>query len=68
MSTYLNKDGSLDWKMIGLTSVVVIGIAACWGLAIYTNFLGRAERATYLEICMKDHKEYECDYMWRAGR
>ncbi len=47
-----------------LVCLVVFGIALLIPPLVRDN---EAKTAAFMEACQKDHKEYECTVMWRAG-
>lgn len=42
-------------------------IAACIGLLIWAGNSEANQKEAFMTECLKDHKQYECTAMWRAG-
>jgi hypothetical protein len=49
------------WTILGL---LVLGLAGAFGYGINSEM---QHKEWFMERCLKDHKDYECDAMWRAG-
>lgn len=51
----------------------IMGFLVCLFIAVimwlsYISFEHKeVKRQAFMTECQKDHKEYECTYMWRAG-
>lgn len=53
-----------DWVMMFFIGAVIILVIAMIAFSVID---GNKEREAFMRECLKDHKEYECTAMWRAG-
>ena len=62
------RDYASDRKMeiFILSAIVTIVVGMLWG-TVATQRQHEVERKAFMFECTKDHKEYECTAMWRAG-
>ena len=52
---------------IGVAAFLLALVALIWWFVGFALQRERANYALFMESCLKDHKQYECMAMWRAG-
>lgn len=61
------RDAIADWFLDNLGTVLVVMILGFLALIfVIAKDTGEREDA-FMSECTKDHKQYECTAMWRAG-
>jgi hypothetical protein len=53
-----------EW-IVGIALVLLVAAAVI--VAVIDSIEGAKAKKSFMHQCMKDHKEYECIAMWRAG-
>ena len=51
----------------GFGVFVFVLLAAFIGLLVFAVSEDSKHNETFMKQCMEDHKQYECDALWRAG-
>ncbi len=57
----------VDRTMLWLIVVVVFLAGGIGALVLYASSRAEKEWQEFNTECVKDHKQYECSAMWRAG-
>lgn len=69
MSFWDRTRNTLRWhgmEIAIVTAIIVIIVVLGYGLVVGAREKEKARKA-FMAECVKDHKEYECTAMWRAG-
>lgn len=69
LSWWKRTKNTLRWhgmEIVIVTAIVLIVVLFGWG-AVYEAQEKEKARKAFMFECTKDHKEYECTAMWRAG-